>query len=219
MNMMGLFFPTFNENHGMIFRVSTTLGPAIALILLAVFLPANITKPINAFAWVTSNVLLAYSAAVLVLFLGAYFYFFDPRATTGGRLIFQFMLSLVGIISLNIIGIFVNPTGNTAWFTYPDGVEPWRPTVRLIIYGFVAYAVTSLAILLVLRKWFPNKVKKASDIPLKVRTSEIDVITEDPKDPEAPPPVVMEEPKPILGREYPPTDLIEETWPNKRGQN
>ena len=198
----------------MIFRSLVTLGPAVALVLLAVFLPAEITTPLNAFAWVVSNVLLAYSAGVLVLFLIAYFYFFDPRATTGGRLIFQFMLSLVGIISLNIIGIFINPTSNSSWYVFPDGVEPWRPTVRLIVYGFVAYAVTSLAILLILRKWFPQKVKKASDIQLKVRTSEITTI------PEVIPPVppVDTATKPVLGRSHPPTDLIEETWPNPRGQ-
>lgn len=207
--MMGLFFPMFNEKHSMFYRALVAIGPAVAVVLLAVFLPENITTPINTFAWVASNVLLAYSAAVLVLFLGAYFYFFDPRATTGGRLIFQFMLSLVGIISLNIIGIFINPSANNIWYQFPEGVEVWRPTVRLIIYGFVAYAVTSLAVLLVLRKWFPKRVKKASDIPLKVRTSENPIIKEVPR-----PPVHKTS---VFERN--PTDLIEETWPRKRDRN
>lgn len=211
--MLGLLHPTPNEKHSVAFRSLVTLGPAVLLILLAIFLPAEITHPINAIAWVVSNVLLAYSAGALVLFLGAYFYFFDPRATTGGRLIFQFMLSLVGVISLNVIGIFINPTANNTWLSYPEGVEPWRPVVRLIVYGFVAYAVTSLAVLLILRKWFPDKVKKASDIKLKVRTSEITTITE-----EAPQPVIEAETKPVLGRSTSGIDLIEDTWPKPRGQ-
>ena len=210
--MLGLFLPTFNENHSMIFRLNVTLGPAAALVLLAVLLPSSISTPINTFAWVASNMLLAYSAIVLVLFLVAYFYFFDPRATTGGRLIFQFMLSLVGIVSLNIIGIFINPTSSSVWHEYPAEVEAWRPTIRLIIYGFVSYSVTSLAVLLILRKWFPNKVKKASDIPLKVRTSENPIIEG------AHQPLFDRKEKPVLGREHPPTDLIEETWPNQRGK-
>lgn len=175
--MLGLFNVTFKETRGMLFRSLVVLAPAVALILLAVLLPESITLPLNTFAWVASNLLLGYSAGVLVVFIMAYFYYFDPRATTGGRLIFQFMLSLVGIISLNVIGIFVNPTANNIWYNLPVDVEPWRPIVRLIIYGFVAYAITSLAVLLILRKWFPERVKKASDINLKVRTSENPIIT------------------------------------------
>lgn len=209
---MGLSFPLFKEDRGVVFRLSVTLGPALLLVLLAVLLPDNIATPLNTIAWIVSNVLLAYSAGALVLFLAAYFYFFDPRATTGGRLIFQFMLSLVGVISLNIIGIFINPTFNTAWYAYPDGVDPWRPVVRLIVYGFVAYAVTSLAVLLVLRKWFPEKVKKASDIKLKVRTSENPTITEGSR------PLFDKKPYSVFSNDTASTDLIEETWPNQRGK-
>lgn len=211
--MMRLLFPKFSKKHSSLFRLLISVGPALTLVLLAVFLPEPVRTIINTVAWVLGNVLLGYSAVVLVVFLGAYFYFFDPRATTGGRLIFQFMLSLVGIISLNVIAVFIDPSRDNAWYIYPDDVDPWRPTVRLIVYGFVAYAVTSLVILLILRKWFPNRVKKASDIELKVRTSENPTI-------EVPQPPVEEEPKPVITR--PPaaeTDLIEETWPNVRGPN
>lgn len=212
--MLGLIFPLFKEKHSVFFRLSVTLGPALVLVLLAVFLPNNIATIINTIAWVTSNVLLAYSAVVLALFLGAYFYYFDPRATTGGRLIFQFMLSLVGIISLNIIGIFINPSANNVWNVYPEGVEPWRPTVRLVVYGFVAYAITSLCVLLVLRKWFPNKLQKASDIKLKVRNPETHHETK----PETKKPLFPKGVhKPVLGRDPDPTDLVDETWPKPRG--
>jgi hypothetical protein len=181
--MIGLLFPNVKPGFkAAILRGLVAIAPAATLILLSVLLPREVTEPFNAFFWVLSNLILGYSAGVLVVFLIAYFYFFDPRATTGGRLIFQFMLSLVGVISLNVIGIFINPTNGGEWFLYPIGVEPWRPTVRFIIYGFVAYAVTSLAILLVLRKWFPHRVRKASDLDLvKPRhTGEIPIVRKPP---------------------------------------
>ena len=141
--------------------------------------PDGVTDAINAVAWVFGNVVLAYTAIALLAFLVAYYSIFDPSATTGGKLIFRFMLSLAGVIVLVFIGIFMDPSPDREWFIFPeDSVEWWRPILRLAINGFVAYSISSLAWLLAVRKWWPHKVKKASDINLvKVRhTNEIPVI-------------------------------------------
>lgn len=133
---------------------------------------------INAFAWVAGNILLGYTAITLIVFLLSYWIIFDPRATTGGRLIFRFMTSLVGVVIIIFIGIFLDPAPDLDWYVYPPDVEPWRPLGRAVVYAYVAYTVSSLAVLLVLRKWFPDRVQKASDRNLvKVRhTSEIPTI-------------------------------------------
>lgn len=138
----------------------------------------QIIDAINSFLWVGANAMLGYSSVVLMLFLVAYYILFDPRATTGGKLIFQFILSLAGLILLNVISVFIDPSRDNRWYIYPDDVQPWRPIMRFLIYGFVAYAITSLAVLLALRKWWPQKLRKASDIALiKVRhTSDIPII-------------------------------------------
>lgn len=154
---------------------------AVVAFVLVLFwlLPNEIVNVINVVAWVVGNVILAYTAVALIGFLIAYYAIFDPSATTGGRLIFRFMLSLAGVIFLVFIGIFVDPSPDREWFMYPEGsVEWWRPLLRLVIYGFVAYSISSLAWLLAVRKWWPHKVTKASDINLvKVRhTSEIPIV-------------------------------------------
>lgn len=126
----------------------------------------DVLNVLNSWLWVIGNVALAYTSVMLVLFVTTYFILFDPRATTGGKLIFQFMLSLMGVLVLVFIGIYINPELGASWETVPPNVEWWRPIVRVVVYGFVAYSITSLAVLLVLRKWFPQKLKKASDYAL-----------------------------------------------------
>lgn len=154
-------------------------GTVLLIVGVLWFLPSEVTNAINAVAWVLGNVVLAYTAIALIGFLIAYYAIFDPSATTGGKLIFRFMLSLAGVIVLVFIGIFVDPSPDREWFIFPEAsVEWWRPILRLAIYGFVAYSISSLAWLLAVRKWWPHKVKKASDINLvKVRnTSEIPIV-------------------------------------------
>lgn len=133
---------------------------------------------LNPAFWAIGNLFLGYTSIVLMLFIVVYFVLFDPRATTGGKLIFQFMLSLGGVIALVFIGIFVDPSTDRSWDDLPAAVEWWRPLVRFVVYGFVAYSITSLAVLLVLRKWLPHKLKKASDLHLvhPRHTSEIPVV-------------------------------------------
>jgi hypothetical protein len=134
---------------------------------------------INTIAWVGANILIAYIATAVVLFVVMYYVFFDPKATTAGRMIFRFMLSLVGVTGLVFIGIFIDPAGSRSPFSTPHDVEVWRPLLRLTIYGYVAFTITTLAIALIMRKWFPHKVKKSSDLALvKPRhdTEEIPII-------------------------------------------
>jgi len=134
---------------------------------------------INTVAWVGANFLIAYSCVAIILFVIGYYILFDPRATTGGKLIFRFMLSLVGVIGLIFVGVFVDPAGNREWFTYPGDVDVWRPLIRFGIYFYVSFTITSLAILLVIRKFKPSLVRKASDLNLvKPRhTNEIPIIS------------------------------------------
>lgn len=133
---------------------------------------------LNSIAWILSNALIAYIAFAVPGFVVLYYILYDPKATTAGKLIFRFMLSLVGIILLVFIGTFVDPTGGRNWATLPHDVEFWRPTLRLLIYGYVAFTITSLAVFLALRKWWPGLVKTAPDEALvKVRhTSEIPIV-------------------------------------------
>lgn len=138
----------------------------------------DVFNVLNSWLWVIGNVALAYTSVVLILFIVTYYIIFDPQATTGGRMIFQFMLSLAGVMILVFIGIFIDPSANSSWLELNHNVEWWRPSVRALVYVFVAYSITSLAVLLVMRKWYPHKLTKASDLEL-VRprhTSEIPII-------------------------------------------
>ena len=166
-------------NKSFLKKPAVFFGVVLLVALIMMCLPHNVVNSVNTVAWVLGNVVLAYTEFALIAFLIAYYTIFDPSATTGGRLIFRFMLSLAGVIVLVFVGIFVDPSPNQAWFIFPeDSVEWWRPILRLAIYGFVAYSISSLAWLLAVRKWWPHKVKKASDINLvKVRhTSEIPIV-------------------------------------------
>lgn len=133
---------------------------------------------INTFAWVAGNILVAYTAIAIVVFVIAYYVLFDPKATTAGKFIFRFMLSLVGVILLVFIGTYVDPSPNRTWSFLPPDVSSWRPILRFLIYGYVAFTITSLAVLLAVRKWRPNRVRLKSDRDLvEVRhTKEIPIV-------------------------------------------
>lgn len=119
---------------------------------------------INSIAWIGSNVLVVYDAIVLVVFVICYYIFFDPGATTAGKMIFQFMLSLVGIVGLVALGIYIDPSEARVWYEYPDDIAPWRPIIRFAIWLYIAYTITSLSASLFLRKWQPHRVSKSSDV-------------------------------------------------------
>lgn len=123
------------------------------------------------FFWIGSNVLVAYISIVLVVFVVAYPLLFDPSATTGGKLIFRFFISLFGVVGLVFVGVFVDPVMGRMWWQFPGDIVWWRPSVRFAIYAFVAYTITSLAVLLFVRKYLPHRVQTApdQDIAVKIR--------------------------------------------------
>lgn len=126
----------------------------------------------DAVDWVMANVMLAYIAVVLIIFVVGYYLLFDPRATTAGRFIFRFAVSLIVIVGLTFIGLFVDPKHDEMWFQYPPEIVWWRPLVRLLGFAYAAFAVTSLTILLGFRKWAPQKLRTAKDLEiLKLRHS------------------------------------------------
>lgn len=117
----------------------------------------------NTFFWVASNVLVGYIGALLLVFVVGYIAIFEPRATRGGKLILRFAVSILGIVFLVWLGIYIDPVPGRTWYIYDGTAADWRPAVRFVGYSFVAYTITSLAIFLFLRKFYPHKFKNASD--------------------------------------------------------
>lgn len=126
----------------------------------AVTVPGLIQE-MNTVFWTITNVLVAFTMVLLVVFVIIYYALFDPRATTAGRFVFRFMLALVGVIGLSVLGIIFDPAHGRYSAYVPIDELWWRPFVRMVIYGYVAYSVTALAILVVLRKWWPHKIHTA----------------------------------------------------------
>lgn len=118
---------------------------------------------VNSIAWVFSNLLIGYIAIALVIFVVAYIILFDPKATTAGKYIFRFFVSLVGVIGLVFIATFVDPRPGREWNIYPGDVLWWRPLLRVIAYGYVAYTVTGLSILLGFRKFKPEWLRTVNE--------------------------------------------------------
>lgn len=118
---------------------------------------------VNTFAWVASNLLIGYIGIALIVFVVGYYLLFHPGATTAGKLIFRFALSLVGVIGLVFISLFINPREGAAWNLYPGDVYWWRPAARFIVYAYVSYTITSLTVLLAVRKWRPGLIQTAPD--------------------------------------------------------
>lgn len=138
----------------------------------------DILNIINSVAWVASNVLIAYISVVVIAFVAGYYTLFDPSATTAGKFIFRFMLSLAGLASLLTVATFIDPSHNRIWHDYPDDIASWRPIIRFAVYSYISFTITSLAILLLVRKWWPQKIKSSPDLDLiKLRhTTEIPTI-------------------------------------------
>lgn len=117
----------------------------------------------NMFVWTFANLVLLYVVVMLLVFVVGYYALFNPKATTAGRYIFRFFVSLISVVGLVCLGLFLDPQGSTRWNVLPNEIMLWRPTVRLIGYLYVAFSITSLAILLVMRKWFPHKLRTAEE--------------------------------------------------------
>jgi hypothetical protein len=124
----------------------------------------------NETLWVLSNVLVGYVAFALLVFAIAYPILFDPRATTAGRVVLRFIGSLVGVVGLSVVAVFIDPQV-VPWWEIPPGLEWWRAPLRLIVFLYVAYSVTALVGVLVVRKFRPGKIQTAPEdsLPLIVR--------------------------------------------------
>ena len=135
--------------------------------------------------WVIANLALIYIGVLLLAFTILYPTLFDPSATTGGKMIFRFALSLSLVVALIVVGIFIDPRHDVPWYEYPGDTIWWRPIVRLGAYTYVAYTITSLVIFLWKRKFYPQKLKRAPDKELvKPRhdTAEVPTIKENKND-------------------------------------
>ena len=118
---------------------------------------------INAIFWVSSNVFVGYITIAVYVFLIAYYVMFNPRATTAGRLLFRLLSALGGVMTLVFIGVFIDNRPDEDWLSFPGDTLWWRPILRIILYGFMAYAVTALIAFMVTVKWFPHRLKTPRD--------------------------------------------------------
>ena len=124
----------------------------------------DVLNDLNPFFWVASNFLIIYTNVLLSLFVIGYYVLFDPRATTGGKLILRFGFALFLVMTLVTIGIYANPISETPWYNYPgESVIWWRPAVRAFVYAYIAFATTSLVVFLVIRKFWPNRLQTSAD--------------------------------------------------------
>lgn len=114
---------------------------------------------VNAIAWVAGNIVVLVIAISASAFVLLYPLLFEFEKTTAGLLIWRAVLSLALLGGLVCLGIFVD--GRVPWWQYPGDVVGWRPLLRLAVYGFIAYTFASLVALLVIRRWWPDKVKTA----------------------------------------------------------
>ena len=140
---------------------------------------------LNPTIWVIANLALIYIGVLLLAFTILYPTLFDPRATTGGKMIFRFALSLSLVVAIIVVGIFIDPRHDIPWYEYPGDTIWWRPIVRLGACLYVAYTITSLVTFLWKRKFYPQKLKRTPDKELvKPRhdTAEVPTIKENKND-------------------------------------
>lgn len=123
----------------------------------------DILEWINPTFWVVANLALIYIGVLLLAFTILYPILFDPSATTGGTIIFRFALSLSLVVAVIVVGIFVDPRHDLSWYEYAGDIIWWRPVIRLAVYLYVAYTITSLVIFLWKRKFHPEEIKRSPD--------------------------------------------------------
>ena len=136
---------------------------------------------LNPMFWVIANLGLIYIGVLLLAFTILYPTLFDPSATTGGKMIFRFALSLSLVVAVLVVGVFIDQRHDIPWYEYPGDNIWWRPTIRLAAYTYVSYTITSLVIFLWKCKFYPQKLKRAPDKELvKPRhdTAEVPTIKE-----------------------------------------
>ena len=140
---------------------------------------------LNPTLWVIMNLALIYVGVLLLAFTILYPTLFEPSATTGGKMIFRFALSLSMVVAVIVVGIFIDPRHDIPWYEYPGDTIWWRPPILLGAYLYVAYTISSLVRFLWKRKFQPQKIKRIPDKELvKPRhdTGEIPTIKENKND-------------------------------------
>jgi hypothetical protein len=116
---------------------------------------------INEIAWVLGNI------TVLVIFFAAlafgiiYPLFFRYRETAVGIAVWRAVISVAGFGLLAVMAFFID--GRTEWSMMPQDVSPWRPMVRLLIYGFIGHSFATLVYILLVRRFAPHKIKTAPE--------------------------------------------------------
>lgn len=141
----------------------------------------NFLERINPELWLFSNLVLIYIGIALIAFVILYQAWFDPKATTGGKMIFRFAWSLSLVVAVIFVGIYIDPRHDIPWYEYPGDTLWWRPAIRTGAYTYVAYTITALIVFLWKRKFRPEKLKTAPDkLLVKPRhdTADIPTITE-----------------------------------------
>ena len=136
---------------------------------------------INPTFWVVANLTLIYIGVLLLAFTILYPTLFDPSATTGGKMIFRFSLSLSMVVAVVVVGIIIDPRHDIPWYKYSDDTIWWRQTIRLGAYLYIAYTITDLVRFLWKRKFHPEMIKRTPDKELvKPRhdTAEVPTIKE-----------------------------------------
>lgn len=121
---------------------------AIAGLVVLISLDIVASRDINPFFWVISNALLVIVSAALTFYVIFYFFWFKWWEHAGGRLIMAFTSSLLGVIFLVLVGLTSNPAGS---FAYPVDTLVWRPFIRMIVYGAVAFTIIRLDVTLIAR--------------------------------------------------------------------
>jgi hypothetical protein len=98
-----------------------------------------------------SDLLVMVTVILTGLFVLLYSVLFDPRLTTAGRIIRRtmFALLLLGVVAL--VRVVVTDL--------PD----WWPMVRIVVWVYLVYSFASLATLVVMRRFWPQKVKTRPD--------------------------------------------------------
>lgn len=87
------------------------------------------------------DLLLIISALEAIIFAVFYGVFFNYRKTSAGRALMEFVVGLIIVFIINTIGTFVGAS-------YVDHEYPGRVFVRTIGYGYLAYTLGRLILVL-----------------------------------------------------------------------
>lgn len=110
--------------------------------------------------WVLGNLVVLSVFLSASLFAILYPIFWDWRHwTTAGTRIWRAILSVAGLGLLIVIGLFLD--GSVEWWQMPSNVSGWRVLLRLVVYGLIAYSFADLVKTLVIRKFWPERLKTA----------------------------------------------------------